>query len=112
MLVIDGPLFKSFENDSKARTAARIDQWLVQVRPEWATVDLASRRRILPAMLEEAQLAGLTCERDVAVFAAICVALGEGWQARIHEAKIAEILSDPDYRPEAKLLWLGEVFHL
>ncbi|MCX7285485.1 MAG: hypothetical protein NTX28_15840 [Novosphingobium sp.] len=112
MLVIDGPLFKSFENDSKARTMARIDQWLTQVQTEWASVALASRQRILPSILEEAEHAGLTCERDVAVFAAICVGLGEGWQARMREAKIAEVLSDPDYRPEAKLLWLGEVFHL
>ncbi|MFN3468595.1 MAG: hypothetical protein ACK4G2_03265 [Novosphingobium sp.] len=112
MLVIDGPLFKSFENDSKAGTTARIDQWLVQVRPEWASVDPGSRQAILPAMLEEAQLAGLSCERDVAVFAAICVALGEDWQARLREPRISAVLSDPEYRPEAKLLWLGEVFHL
>lgn len=112
MLIIDQPVVRIFESQARAQVMARIDRWLAQGRPDWAALDPGTRQQALPAMLDAGQGAGMTCERDLAVFASVCVALGSGWHDRIAEPRVADVLADPGYRPEAKLLWLGEVFHL
>jgi hypothetical protein len=109
MLSITTAQMDAFKAAGTGRLLSRIDQWLVSASPRWTELTTEMRHSQLQAIEAHSRHIGVNSENDLAVFAWLCVTLVRDWQSRIAKPDIWDVMSDPQWRIQSKLLHLEQV---
>lgn len=112
MQQISEKTLNTFEAKNTDLLIERIDSWLGQELLRWTFAASQVRLLHLKQMCGSARAAGMRSERDYAVFAWMCVAIGKDWEKRMWQSELAPSLRNPEFSPEAKLMALDEKFQL